>query len=96
MRTLARHERTAPHRRERPGDLELQSPYGAQPCDDPAISPVGSRIPNQKMVKKALSSEADAVLLDLEDAVAPDRKAEARGDVVRAIMEMDWRGRPTT
>jgi citrate lyase beta subunit len=51
---------------------------------------------NQKLVEKALSSEADAVLLDLEDAVAPDKKAEARGDVVRAIKEMDWRDRPTT
>ena len=51
---------------------------------------------NQKMVEKALSSEVDAVLLDLEDAVAPDKKVEARGDVVRAIKEMDWWGRPTT
>ncbi|MDQ3891340.1 MAG: CoA ester lyase [Actinomycetota bacterium] len=51
---------------------------------------------NQNMAEKALSSEADAVVLDLEDAVAPDKKAEARGDVVRAIKEMDWRGRPTT
>jgi malate synthase len=32
---------------------------------------------NQKMVEKALSSEADVVILDLEDAVPPDRKAEA-------------------
>src|SRR5215212_11417469 len=46
------------------------------------------------MVEKALSSESDAVLLDLEDAVAADRKAAARGAVVRAIKELDWRGRP--
>lgn len=50
---------------------------------------------NRRMVEKALTSEADAVFLDLEDAVAPGRKAEARGDVVRAVEELDWRGRPT-
>ena len=48
----------------------------------------------RKMVEKALSSDADAVFLDLEDAVAPDDKARARGDVVRAMQELDWRGRP--
>jgi citrate lyase subunit beta/citryl-CoA lyase len=47
-----------------------------------------------KMVEKALASDADAVFLDLEDAVAPDAKAGARGDVIRALKELDWRGRP--
>jgi len=51
---------------------------------------------NPKMVEKALASEADAVFLDLEDAVAPDNKPEARIDIVRALREFDWRGRPTT
>ena len=46
------------------------------------------------MVEKALASEADAVFLDLEDAVAPDSKAAARGDVISALEELDWRGRP--
>ena len=46
------------------------------------------------MVEKALASEADGVFLDLEDAVALDRKAGARGDVVRAVRDLDWRGRP--
>jgi len=46
------------------------------------------------MVEKALASDADGVFLDLEDAVAPDDKAGARGDVVRALKELDWRGRP--
>src|ERR687889_49523 len=49
----------------------------------------------RKMVEKALASDADGVFLDLEDAVAPDDKAEARRDVVRALDELDWRGRPT-
>jgi citrate lyase subunit beta / citryl-CoA lyase len=48
----------------------------------------------RKMVEKALASDADAVFLDLEDAVAPDDKAGARGDVVLAMQELDWRGRP--
>ena len=48
----------------------------------------------RKMVEKALASDADAVFLDLEDAVAPDDKAGARGDVSSALQELDWRGRP--
>jgi citrate lyase beta subunit len=47
------------------------------------------------MVEGALASGADGVFLDLEDAVAPDSKAAARGAVVRALTELDWRGRPT-
>jgi citrate lyase beta subunit len=48
----------------------------------------------RKMVEKALASDADGVFLDLEDAVAPNDKAGARGDVVRALQELDWHGRP--
>lgn len=51
---------------------------------------------NLRMVEKALASEADTVFLDLEDAVAPDNKADARKEIVRALQEFDWRGRPTT
>jgi citrate lyase subunit beta/citryl-CoA lyase len=49
----------------------------------------------RKMVEKALASDADAVFLDLEDAVAPDSKPAARGDVVSALKEIEWRDRPT-
>jgi citrate lyase beta subunit len=48
----------------------------------------------RKMVEKALASDADGVFMDLEDAVAPNDKAGARGDVVRALQELDWHGRP--
>jgi citrate lyase subunit beta/citryl-CoA lyase len=48
----------------------------------------------RKMVEKALASDADTVFLDLEDAVAPEGKAAARGDVVSALKELDWHGRP--
>jgi citrate lyase subunit beta / citryl-CoA lyase len=36
-------------------------------------------------IEKALASEADAVVLDLEDAVAPNRKEEARETVVQVL-----------
>ena len=38
-----------------------------------------------ELYEKALASAADAVILDLEDAVAPDRKAEARATVVALL-----------
>jgi citrate lyase subunit beta / citryl-CoA lyase len=50
---------------------------------------------NLGMAEKALASPADAVFLDLEDAVAPDEKAGARGNIVRALKELDWGNRPT-
>jgi citrate lyase beta subunit len=48
-----------------------------------------------KMVERGSSSGADLCFLDLEDAVAPDSKADARKNVIRAVKELDWRGRPT-
>jgi citrate lyase subunit beta / citryl-CoA lyase len=50
---------------------------------------------NLGMAEKALASQADAVFLDLEDAVAPDEKAGARGKIVQALQELDWGDRPT-
>ena len=40
--------------------------------------------------EKAARSAADVVFLDLEDAVAPDRKEPARKSIVGAINEIDW------
>jgi citrate lyase beta subunit len=48
------------------------------------------------MIEKALASEADVVMIDLEDAVAPAEKAAARETVAAALGEGDWRGRPRT
>ncbi|MGV0849542.1 HpcH/HpaI aldolase/citrate lyase family protein [Mycolicibacterium phlei] len=45
-----------------------------------------------KMVDKAKTLPADEVFLDLEDAVAPDAKAEARSRVARALTEPGWDG----
>ena len=48
------------------------------------------------MIDKALVSDADIVMLDLEDATAPDQKASARQTVIEAVRDRDWRGRPKT
>ena len=45
---------------------------------------------NEKMIERALGSEADVVFLDLEDAVAPNQKVEARGKVIKALKTLDW------
>jgi malyl-CoA/(S)-citramalyl-CoA lyase len=42
------------------------------------------------LFEKGLRSAADVVILDLEDAVAPDDKASARKNVVAALNELDW------
>ena len=42
------------------------------------------------MIPKAAASAADAVCIDLEDAVAPDEKAASRANVVRALQEIDF------
>lgn len=51
---------------------------------------------NPAMFPKALESEADYVFLDLEDAVAPADKEQARRDVIQALLDYDWRGRGKT
>lgn len=43
-----------------------------------------------KMIAKAAASNADLVFLDLEDAVAPNAKAGARGNIVAGLNELDW------
>ena len=48
---------------------------------------------NEKMIAKALTLPADGLILDLEDAVAPDRKAETRPIVTRWLTELDFGGR---
>ncbi|MDH3597373.1 MAG: CoA ester lyase, partial [Rhodospirillales bacterium] len=45
---------------------------------------------NPKLFEKAAASDADVVFLDLEDAVAPDDKEQARKNVIEAINDVDW------
>jgi citrate lyase subunit beta/citryl-CoA lyase len=44
------------------------------------------------MFRKAFESDADFVFLDLEDAVAPADKVQARVNVIATLLELDWRG----
>ncbi len=43
-----------------------------------------------KLFEKAAKSAADVVFLDLEDAVAPDDKPQARKNIVQALHDIDW------
>jgi malyl-CoA/(S)-citramalyl-CoA lyase len=62
-------------------------------------APVRARLTRSELVvpgatpalfEKAARSAADAVFLDLEDAVAPDDKAKARTSVIAALNDLDW------
>jgi citrate lyase subunit beta/citryl-CoA lyase len=48
------------------------------------------------MFEKALNSGVDFVFLDLEDAVAPDDKLQARKNIIQAINDLDWKGHGIT
>jgi len=72
------------HTRHEPAHPRLQRSTLAVPGSNPAMFP------------KALESEADVVFLDLEDAVAPADKEQARRNVIQALLELDWRGRGKT
>ncbi|GMR05449.1 MAG: CoA ester lyase [Gammaproteobacteria bacterium] len=45
---------------------------------------------NPRMLEKAPTAGADLVFLDLEDAVAPDDKEQARKNVISALNSYDW------
>ena len=47
---------------------------------------------NPEFIEKAATSAADYVFLDLEDAVAPSEKEQARKNVIAALHDIDWRG----
>jgi malyl-CoA/(S)-citramalyl-CoA lyase len=49
---------------------------------------------NPNLFEKAARTAADVVFLDLEDAVAPDDKEQARRNVIAALNDIDW-GRKT-
>lgn len=43
-----------------------------------------------QMFEKAAESDVDVIFLDLEDAVAPDEKEQARKNIIKALNEIDW------
>ncbi|SFL83009.1 HpcH/HpaI aldolase/citrate lyase family protein [Nitrosomonas communis] len=49
-----------------------------------------------EMFEKALKSGVDFIFLDLEDAVAPDDKIQARKNIIQAINDLDWKGHGIT
>jgi citrate lyase beta subunit len=48
---------------------------------------------NTSFIDKAADSAADFVFLDLEDAVAPGDKEQARRNVIEALRDIDWAGK---
>jgi citrate lyase subunit beta / citryl-CoA lyase len=48
---------------------------------------------SEKMIQKASESKADHVFLDLEDAVAPSQKRDARKKIIQGLKELDWTGK---
>jgi len=48
------------------------------------------------LFRKALEGEADYIFLDLEDAVAPTDKEQARRNVIAGLLEYDWQERGKT
>ncbi|HEU4366880.1 MAG TPA: CoA ester lyase [Methylomirabilota bacterium] len=48
---------------------------------------------HERMIARALALPADGLILDLEDAVAPDRKAETRPIVTRWLTDLEFGGR---
>ncbi len=51
---------------------------------------------NPGMFDKAADSPADYVFLDLEDAVSPGDKIQARKNIIEALNDIDWRGKGKT
>ena len=43
-----------------------------------------------QMFEKAAKLDVDVIFLDLEDAVAPDEKEQARKNIIKALIEIDW------
>ncbi len=51
---------------------------------------------NEKMLAKSLATRADSLVLDLEDAVTPERKEEVRGVVAQWLAEVNFGGKEKT
>jgi malyl-CoA/(S)-citramalyl-CoA lyase len=45
---------------------------------------------NPGLFEKAARSAADVIFLDVEDAVAPDDKAQARKNIIQGLNDIDW------
>ncbi len=72
------------HTRYEPATARVQRSELAVPASNPG------------MIEKALASDADYVFLDLEDAVAPDDKPQARKNAIQALNDLDWKAADKT
>jgi len=45
---------------------------------------------NPSLFEKAAKGQADIIFLDLEDAVAPDDKEQARKNIIQGLNDLDW------
>ncbi|MEX0757962.1 MAG: CoA ester lyase, partial [Tistlia sp.] len=78
--------RPARRREQRPMSFTVVEPATARLNRSELAVPAS----NYRFIEKAADSAADVVFLDLEDAVAPDDKAQARKNVVKALNEIDF------
>lgn len=51
---------------------------------------------NPSMIEKAAESNVDCIFLDLEDAVAPPEKVQARSNIIQALNDIDWKAKGKT
>ncbi len=51
---------------------------------------------NPTMIDKAADSDVDYIFLDLEDAVAPPEKVQARSNIIQALNDIDWKAKGKT
>jgi citrate lyase subunit beta/citryl-CoA lyase len=51
---------------------------------------------NPSMIEKAAESNVDCIFLDLEDAVAPPEKVQARANIIQALNDIDWKAKGKT
>jgi citrate lyase subunit beta/citryl-CoA lyase len=51
---------------------------------------------NPSMFDKAANSDVDYIFLDLEDAVAPPDKVQARKNIIEALNDIDWKAKGKT
>ncbi len=51
---------------------------------------------NVSMIEKAADSAADVIFLDIEDAVAPPDKEQARRNIIEALNDIDWKAKGKT
>ena len=77
----------------RPDDADHTNPLNMPKQDRPLRlqrSELAVPATSPKFFAKAAAGDADALFLDLEDAVAPGQKDHARAQAIAALNQMDW------